>query len=325
MPLLLPANFTSQASALSEKTDLDASVAYPRARGSSTSSRPQIILCVPAPSSAAPGSTQRKPAFQRHKNKVLIHGTIGSPAVPGLPLAGYPERVPTPHPDLFVRFLNIPFLRLSSLRINHFGVPAPDSKVSAGIKRMLSLPTLQALNLTCRFTDSNHFLTMWENCSPSIKHLTLYCGIEDNGAAPAVAIGLAARRLIVLSSFRTTDTGQIHRSLDDPRCPLDFSQLKALRIGVGSYDLERGILVPALKTVEVLALLPNHDDLSIFERITDLHLHISQPFDTTHRCRRTDPDVDPGAEHYFPLLDSRISVEWDFWPDEGEPWYRSIV
>ncbi|KAJ7677159.1 hypothetical protein B0H17DRAFT_122879 [Mycena rosella] len=288
--------------------------------------------------------------------------------------------------DHFVRLCNLPFTRLASLHLVHLDVLVPDSAVSIAIKRILALPTIRDLDLTCRFTDREQFLGMWEHCSTNLKILALSGQIDDDQAAPPVDRAFAPRRSpMTLDAFKVTHSLDIMWWLEHPCCPLDFSGLKALHFRQKMDVLQRGILAPTLQTVEVLSVASLTTDLSVFERITDLHLfwtlfarlyvlpvltisphsrahlralrfrisanwativrdlsgpcaeiraalsglefedefpnfsivHISAAFAT--------PGLIKGAEHYFPLLHPRISVQWNFRPDQGTPWYQTIV
>ncbi|KAJ7664979.1 hypothetical protein B0H17DRAFT_1336562 [Mycena rosella] len=287
--------------------------------------------------------------------------------------------------DDFVRFSKLPFTRLASLQISHLDIVL-DSEVSTAIDWMLRLPTVRALSLRCRFADKKQFLSMWEHCSSNIKHLHLHCVYDDPGV-PAVEQGSPVRRHITLDSFHMDDTVQWW--LNDPRCTLDFSRLRALRYFGDSTDiLLHGTLAATFKAVEVLCLTsPMTDlsvrstDLSLFERVNDLHLvwhsfssfrvvPTIRPYSRVHlrilrfhfigttmvekfsvlcaklhealsgldlkdqypnlalvhiSAKVATPALTQGIEGYFPLLEPRISVRWNFRTDQGAPWYQSIV
>ncbi|KAJ7677181.1 hypothetical protein B0H17DRAFT_1079954 [Mycena rosella] len=191
-----------------------------------------------------------------------------------LTLSIWPEVIT---PALFRRFCNLPYTRLTSLTIYEMYIDLPFD-TCVGIQQLLSLPTLLSVDLECPFADKEQFLLIWKHCTGNIKHLTLHCGRIDEGrAAPTVDPGFAAGPQIKLESFQTNNLRDIQWWLDDPRCPLNFAGLKALYFSDGTDVLQRGILAPALKSVEVVMSASQVGDLSGFECLTDLSLMVIHP------------------------------------------------
>ncbi|KAJ7677176.1 hypothetical protein B0H17DRAFT_1079953 [Mycena rosella] len=180
-------------------------------------------------------------------------------------------------PALFRRFCNLPYTRLTSLTIYQMYIDLPFD-TCVGIQQLLSLPTLLSVDLQCPFADKEQFLLIWKHCTGNIKHLTLHCARIDEGrAAPAVDPGFAVGPQIKLESFQTNNLRDIQWWLDDPRCPLNFAGLKALYFSDGTDVLQRGILAPALKSVEVVMSASQVGDLSGFECLTDISLMVIHP------------------------------------------------
>ncbi|KAJ7677173.1 hypothetical protein B0H17DRAFT_1334423 [Mycena rosella] len=177
-------------------------------------------------------------------------------------------------PALFRRFCNLPYTSLTSLIIYHTCIDLP-SDTCVGVQQLLSLPTLLSVDLECPFADREQFLLIWKHCTANIKHLTLHCArIDDRRPAPAVDPEFAVGPQIKLESFQTNNLRDIQWWLDDPRCPLNFAGLKALYFSDGTDVLQRGILAPALQSVEVVMSASQVGDLSGFECLTDLSLMV---------------------------------------------------
>ncbi|KAJ7677203.1 hypothetical protein B0H17DRAFT_1139844 [Mycena rosella] len=185
-------------------------------------------------------------------------------------------------PDLFLRFCNQPYTRLSHVSILAFDDHSFDT--SAGIQKLLSLPTVLSVDLGWSFTHKEQFLLIWKHCTSHIKHLALRCRIKTDRAAPAVDPGFTARRQIKLESFKMDRIGDFQWWWDNPRCPLDFSELKALHSSDGMNAFQRGILVPALASVEVVSEM---QDLSGFQRLAELHLTIINTQEYMHGPQST--------------------------------------
>ncbi|KAJ7671127.1 hypothetical protein B0H17DRAFT_1141569 [Mycena rosella] len=196
------------------------------------------------------------------------------------------KRIFTSSESYFVRFCNLLFTSLSSLQIDHFNAPVPDPELSAAMKRLLGWPTVRALEFSCSFTDRNHFLSMWQDCSPNITHLSLRFRTWDDREATYTGPGFPARRPIKLNSLKSICIRDIRWWLEDRHCPFDFSCLKALysfREDMNTLQrvLQHGILAPTLPMAEVLAVSSlKNTDFSALERITDLQLRIF-PTDST--------------------------------------------
>ncbi|KAJ7446561.1 hypothetical protein FB451DRAFT_1291588 [Mycena latifolia] len=209
-----------------------------------------------------------------------------SPHLIGCISALYIE-VPLAPPNL-LRFLNLPFTRLSSLHLGHYTTLLPEGAVS--LKRLLSAPTLLSLDIGGNVVNREQFLRIWEHSSPTIKHLALSCNATTDQTAPYV--DSAPRRHIRLDSFEIDSIKNIEWWLGDPRCPLDFSSLRALKLRM-SRDVRaitQGPLAAQIEKVKVLALghirpITQSVDLSGFEQLTDLCLQThprnpASPFET---------------------------------------------
>ncbi|KAJ6599682.1 hypothetical protein DFH09DRAFT_625723 [Mycena vulgaris] len=86
----------------------------------------------------------------------------------------------------------------------------------------------------------------------------------------------------MLDSFEIDDIGDVQWWLEDPRCPLNFSRLKALKLPNHPHVLERGILQPALKMVKLFAPVAGSTDLSAFEALRELRWLILDQLSDSH-------------------------------------------
>ncbi|KAJ7468997.1 hypothetical protein FB451DRAFT_1255479, partial [Mycena latifolia] len=227
----------------------------------------------------------------------LLDVLEASPHLAGYILTLYNEEPLSPHD--YLRLGNIPCTRLSSLHIGRYSTLPSEGAVA--IQQLLSLPALVSVVLKCTFETRDQFLRIWKHCSPSIKHLSLISRF-DNQTAPLVDPGHASTgsRHIMLDSFQTDSIGNVQWWLNDSRCPLNFSALKALKYAKGPDFVPFGRLSQALKTVEVLTMGSQSADLSAFERLTDLRLlvHRLTPF----LPLRTLPTIHPASRARLRVL-----------------------
>ncbi|KAJ7651319.1 hypothetical protein FB45DRAFT_890254 [Roridomyces roridus] len=152
-------------------------------------------------------------------------------------------------PGYLERLANLPFSRLSTLRIHSNRLSSSDT---AAVQRLLRIPSLISVTLNCRFPGWAQFLQVWDECSPSIKHL--WCLPRDNPQTRE-PIPYAVPRRIKLESLATSGpSDHIALWLKDSRCPFDVSGLTAFKfyspITQSLFDVLRG----SQETIRLLSL-----------------------------------------------------------------------
>ncbi|KAJ6533551.1 hypothetical protein B0H19DRAFT_1383587 [Mycena capillaripes] len=229
----------------------------------------------------------------RERKRISIARKISHPH---LPIAGntqggaaprriYIDPVRQRTPDNFLRICSLPLTRLRILYIA--GGSNLAAQACLGIRGLLSFSTIVSFSIFCRFSCTEDFLRIWENCSPNLKHLLLGTSISGM-QTPTPAEGIAVHDRITLHSleFGYGFPSDLEWWLDDARCPLDFSGLKALRFTRDTGVFRQRILAPALRTIKLVASNTLETvDLTPFEQLTEVETTIfshdhAQTFET---------------------------------------------
>ncbi|KAJ7633125.1 hypothetical protein FB45DRAFT_522677 [Roridomyces roridus] len=211
------------------------------------------------------------------------------------------------------------FTKLQELRIG--GVYLPSSSTywmsMMTVKRLLSIPSIQRVELYCTFHHLAPFLRLWEGCSDNIQHLALgrviITGRADDWVIPSSLVRRTSR--IRLETLVISYGAFIRRWVAADACPFDFSRLTKLTLRmvehVGAFKW--GPLSGSLATIEELDLTmiqqmpragpPPHIDLSQFKRLRILALR-SFDSETTVNILDTLSTVHPHNR----ILISRISL-----------------
>ncbi|KAJ7495303.1 hypothetical protein FB451DRAFT_1360155, partial [Mycena latifolia] len=122
-------------------------------------------------------------------------------------------------------------------------------------------------------------LQMWGRCSPSIRHLELFC--FQPATLPVEPLTLSCSPHIALQSLHLLSLNCINEWLMHDLCPLDITRLKVLSLA-HVYDevLLWPKFAPALRTIEVLNLSFVHYsdviDLSALPSLSIIRLSVSQ-------------------------------------------------
>ncbi|KAF8196323.1 hypothetical protein K438DRAFT_1968040 [Mycena galopus ATCC 62051] len=199
-------------------------------------------------------------------------------------------------PGNFLRICSLPFTCLRILYIAGGSNLSPQA--CFGIRGLLSFPTIESFSIFCRFTNTDNFLRIWELCSANLKHLLLGTSISDTQTPTCAELeGFAVHHRIALYSLELGYgfPSNLEWWLDDPRCPFDFSGLKALRITRDTGVVRRSVLGPALRTIKLVAAdVFEAVDLSPFEQLTEVaatifgpdHTQIFETISTIHSSSR---------------------------------------
>ncbi|KAJ7489294.1 hypothetical protein FB451DRAFT_686306 [Mycena latifolia] len=156
--------------------------------------------------------------------------------------------------DVFL--LALPLLtRIREIRVLGDSAPSVRSdNITAALHGLLSLPTVQRVELYCTFPSSSAFLQIWDGCSEKIRHLALgSLRVND----PEYEWALAP----VLNSCRKYRLESLHLSYGDffvipwlatDACPFDLSGLTTLCVGQHVKILRWMDLIRARTTISHL-------------------------------------------------------------------------
>lgn len=153
--------------------------------------------------------------------------------------------------EKLLRVCHVPFTHLSYLSLS--GYSAISSDTSSAVRQLLRLPSLISVTQVCRFQDRDALLDMWEHCSPSIEHITLFCFSPEEthtGREPADNSRLRLKSLNILSSANNDWWWQ-----DGVYSPFDLSALKSLACywdPSSAQVLRSPSFASALRSIEVL-------------------------------------------------------------------------
>ncbi|KAJ7651408.1 hypothetical protein FB45DRAFT_890455 [Roridomyces roridus] len=150
-----------------------------------------------------------------------------------------------------------------------------DEPVLRAIQRLLANPALRAVRMLCTFRNEADIARIWDGCSESIKHLEYSFNLLDQ-AGDAVFHEAGARRRIKLDSFESNNVAEILLWLQDPSCPLDLSDLKALQFTKPVEALFNSVFGPVYDNVQILSTDPDILDLSRF-RLSQLEISTTFP------------------------------------------------
>ncbi|KAJ6622478.1 hypothetical protein B0H10DRAFT_2431858 [Mycena sp. CBHHK59/15] len=201
----------------------------------------------------------------------------------------YPEAL---SPENFAAFLKLPFPKLRTLRI--LSLRPLTLALAAGMKQLLSLPSLEYVQIRCRYGDPSIFQHIWKRLSPTVKGIELKCpGLDSSLPAPTQAHAGAPLKI---ESLKVRGSRGIVRWLASDRCAFDFSHLRALHLGNNSGLLHAPVFIAAAKTLELLeidARLGTYAiDLSPYTRLEFLHIfcesdeHLPKVFETLRTIPR---------------------------------------
>ncbi|KAJ7899688.1 hypothetical protein B0H13DRAFT_2518548 [Mycena leptocephala] len=163
--------------------------------------------------------------------------------------------------DDFSALCNLPFTHLE--RVFIFNYPSLSASTAGSIQKLLSLPTVRRVGILCNFDDPARFLELWDGCSPSIKHLELYCDATWQPTPIVSPIAHHCPAPIVLESLRMTSVEGLGDWLTHELCPFDFSSLKVLSVHSNVDLLRWPIFRSALATITAL-------DIKVCDMYVDL-------------------------------------------------------
>ncbi|KAJ7697202.1 hypothetical protein B0H17DRAFT_1197601 [Mycena rosella] len=177
--------------------------------------------------------------------------------------------------DTFSAICNFPFALVDYVFVRK----ALDLSLEAAIamQSLCRLPTLRHVGMVLNFTQPATFLRIWDGCSPSMRHLELYC--TNNGVHhPFIPAPRQSFPLVALESLKITPVPGLCDWLTNPLSPFDFSRLQVL----GIYPRTRVLLVkglaPTRRTREVPVFLhedrPMSINLSLFPQLEALYIAI---------------------------------------------------
>ncbi|KAJ7249870.1 hypothetical protein C8J57DRAFT_1355870 [Mycena rebaudengoi] len=151
--------------------------------------------------------------------------------------------------DTFLALAQFPYPRLQHVSV----VYATDlsDQIACGFQRLLSLPTVRSVELTCQFKDPLLFVHIWERCSPLVTNLQLHLPQTYLTGSSWSALSPVDRRM-KLDSFSVSQAHHVFPWLCDPNCPFDFSQLTSLGIGHLTAIVRERNFIPALAVLKCL-------------------------------------------------------------------------
>jgi hypothetical protein len=123
---------------------------------------------------------------------------------------------------------------------------------AGAFRQLLSLPTLRYVKTYTAKIELPVFLSLWESCSPSIRHLHLSCSTTSDD--PSHLIGGHPSSRIPLKSLRLGPSNNIniYNWLSHDLCPFDVALLTVLSIGGYTSIFDWRAMAPALRTLKIL-------------------------------------------------------------------------
>ncbi|KAJ7481061.1 hypothetical protein B0H11DRAFT_1231715 [Mycena galericulata] len=177
------------------------------------------------------------------------------------------------------------FAHLQELRVSGDCVPSvPSFPGLVTLRALLSLPTLQRVEIYCTFPHPLAFMKVWSGCSESIRHLMLWgVRVNDTNHDWNLSSAVDSRPKIRLESLRLSYSTSIIPWLATDACPFDFSGLTALSVGEDTRILRWNAFsgaVAAIKRLEIgfISTQPSVD-LSPFGRLQELIIHVHSHLD----------------------------------------------
>ncbi|KAF7358927.1 hypothetical protein MSAN_01233100 [Mycena sanguinolenta] len=188
-----------------------------------------------------------------------------------------PEDVAT-----LARICAVPFTHLQSTVVILSGDYLPCGSVAA-LQQLFRLPTLRRVELHCFLNNEGEFASIWDQCAPNIKDITLNCRVDH----PLLGIDVDPLRPatpspggILLQSLRMHSPQMLDSTLIRQNShPFNLSKLKFLSIGWRAH-VPWPNFAPVVRSIEGLDIVVNASaaslDLSAFPNLT--FLRISLPF-----------------------------------------------
>ncbi|KAF7358923.1 hypothetical protein MSAN_01232700 [Mycena sanguinolenta] len=154
------------------------------------------------------------------------------------------------------------------------------------LQQLFCLPALRRISLHCSFYYEDEYAAIWNQCSPSIKDITLDCWAADHSslgvgvdvdALHPKNTSLSPQGAIALQSLRMCSLQMLDYALIQKSCAFNLSKLKFLSIGWGA-DVPWPQFSPAVRSIEGLDIAVNDSIaslvLSAFPNLTSLEIYL---------------------------------------------------
>ncbi|KAJ6533716.1 hypothetical protein B0H19DRAFT_1383655 [Mycena capillaripes] len=166
---------------------------------------------------------------------------------------------------------NFQFTHLDRICVVHLGYLALQS--AQALQQLLGRPTLRRVELRCMFLDPAHFMQIWSDCSPSIRHVDMRC----LSVRPHFSIVPYPGTPIRLESLHMGSEGSLDSRLLQESRLFDPSHLTTL-----SFDSKINVnwqeLTPHVRTVKTLIFEATDPraplDLSLLPSLTVMRIYI---------------------------------------------------
>ncbi|KAJ7117021.1 hypothetical protein C8R44DRAFT_791839 [Mycena epipterygia] len=153
--------------------------------------------------------------------------------------------------DTFSAICNFPFTHLNGASVSFSYLAGPHM---LAVQQLLSLPTLCRVRLNCRNKQPCAFSSIWNRCSPSMRHLELIHDqkyrewLSPTQSSPSICLQSLRLKLPV----RTVAASDW---LKQTMYPFALSDLKTLSVFTSTEVLGTETFVPALRTIRFLDLM----------------------------------------------------------------------
>ncbi|KAJ7774169.1 hypothetical protein DFH07DRAFT_1057034 [Mycena maculata] len=217
-------------------------------------------------------------------------------------------------PENFFSFCGLPYMRLADLRI--YGIiDLPSDREVSALRQLLGVPTIESLHNSGDFPDTSQFLKVWEGCSSTIRDLQLCVRAREPPAPDPPSDALHHR--IKVESLELYYHNAFQWWFDHIQCPFDFAGVRQLSfmpfLGMVSRNLSQ-----AFMTVEVLNLLDigfaQGGDLSVFERVVDVKMYLSEPSWALNALRTLPP------QNHIQTIRFLLMSDFPNVPEDQEPY-----
>ncbi|KAF7337869.1 NmrA domain-containing protein [Mycena venus] len=172
------------------------------------------------------------------------------------------------------------FTRLKEVRISGNSMASTPGTASLAVGALLSLTTVQRVELHCAFPTPSAFLQIWGGCSENVKHLELGSVHVNDFEYDWASSPVLLRSKVKLASLRVLYGDFILPWLTTDACPFAFSQLTSLTVcALKEHLIDWSVFQP--KMIERLEIGSNAIqkpiNLGPFTRLRHLVLQVHGP------------------------------------------------